>query len=117
MAMTTTREHLARQLYNRYGFGRREARSFVDDFFSEILAALESGGKVKLAGFGAFRLRTKASRPGRNPKAGTMVPVSARRVVLFHSSPGLRALVQRSQKMRRKPAVSHTDAATPAVLA
>ena len=38
---------------------------------------------MKLSGFGNFELRNKASRPGRNPKTGESIPVSARRVVAF----------------------------------
>lgn len=55
----------------------------MEDFFEEIRLSLESGGEVKLSGFGNFELRNKASRPGRNPKTGESIPVSARRVVAF----------------------------------
>ena len=62
-------------------------------FFEEISDDLQKGETVKLSGFGVFCLRDKNSRPGRNPKTGEMIPVSARRVVMFHPSHILKALV------------------------
>jgi integration host factor subunit alpha len=54
---------------------------------------LEAGDSVKLSAFGHFTLREKPPRPRRNPKTGEEIPVSARRVVAFHPSAKLRALV------------------------
>ena len=58
---------------------------------------LDSGGEVKLSGFGNFELRNKASRPGRNPKTGESIPVSARRVVAFKPGQKLRARVENTK--------------------
>ena len=63
-------------------------------FYSEICTALESNDQVKLSGFGNFELRDKKSRPGRNPKTGEEIPISARRVVTFKSGQKLKALVE-----------------------
>ncbi len=65
----------------------------VDAFFDEIRIALVRGNAVKLAGFGNFVLRDKRARPGRNPKSGELVPISARRVVVFSASRNLRNIV------------------------
>jgi len=65
-------------------------------FFEEIVAALEVGDSVKLAGFGNFTLRDKTSRPGRNPKTGEVIPVTARRVATFHASEKLRKAAEAS---------------------
>ena len=59
----------------------------------EIRDALERGESVKLSGFGNFQLRDKPQRPGRNPKTGEEIPISARRVVTFHASQKLKAQV------------------------
>ena len=78
----------------------------MEDFFEEIRLSLESGGEVKLSGFGNFELRNKASRPGRNPKTGESIPVSARRVVAFKPGQKLRARVETpSQNNSKKSAV------------
>lgn len=52
--------------------------------------ALEAGDSVKLSGFGNFELRKKSERPGRNPKTGEEIPITARRVVTFHASQKLK---------------------------
>ena len=61
-----------------------------------VRAALENGDSVKLSGFGNFQLRNKPQRPGRNPKTGEEIPITARRVVTFHASQKLKALVDKS---------------------
>ena len=59
-------------------------------------AALERGDSVKLSGFGNFQLRDKPQRPGRNPKTGEEIPITARRVVTFHASQKLKGEVELS---------------------
>jgi len=73
---------------------KREAKEFVDAWFEAIREALESGDHVKLSGFGNFQLRDKNQRPGRNPKTGEEIPISARRVVTFKPGQKLRARVE-----------------------
>ena len=91
--MTITKADLATLLHENLGVNKREAAEIVMAFFDELSAELEEGGTVKLSGFGVFCLRNKNSRPGRNPKTGEMIPVSARRVVMFHPSHILKELV------------------------
>ncbi|MPZ46916.1 MAG: integration host factor subunit alpha [Betaproteobacteria bacterium] len=91
--MTTTREHIARALHEGIGISKDDAMDMVAAFFEEIGASLQRGHTVKLARFGAFRLRAKKSRPGRNPRTKEGVPISARRVVLFRASNSLKAIV------------------------
>ena len=95
--MTITKADLADLLHENLGVNKREAAEMVMSFFDEISAQLERGDTVKLSGFGVFCLRNKNSRPGRNPKTGEMIPVSARRVVMFHPSHILKALVHEQQ--------------------
>ena len=84
--MTLTKADLAQAIVDGLGLNAREAKDMVEAFFTELIESLERGEEVKLAGFGAFNLRAKSERPGRNPKTGQEVPVSARRVVTFHPS-------------------------------
>src|SRR3569833_3381120 len=72
----------------------RAAPAFVEAFFEEVRAALEKGEQVKLSGFGNFNLRDKKQRPGRNPKTGEEIPITARRVVTFHPGQKLKARVE-----------------------
>lgn len=94
---TVTKAELADALFERLGLNKREAKDMVDSFFDEIRLALERGESVKLSGFGNFQLRDKPQRPGRNPKTGEEIAITARRVVTFHSSQKLKAAVSRSQ--------------------
>ena len=93
---TLTKAELAELLFERVGLNKRESKEMVETFFDELRAALERGDGVKLSGFGNFQLRDKPQRPGRNPKTGETIPISARRVVTFHASPKLKSLVERS---------------------
>ena len=88
--MTLTKVELAENLIEKFHLSKREAKDLV-----EIRVALETGNDVKLSGFGNFELRDKASRPGRNPKTGESVPVSARRVVVFKPGQKLRSRVEK----------------------
>ena len=74
---------MADKLFEELGFNKREAKELVEQFFEEIRICLENNEQVKLSGFGNFDLRDKGTRPGRNPKTGEEVAISARRVVTF----------------------------------
>ena len=89
-----TKADLAEMLFDDLGLNKREAKEIVEMFYSEICSALESSDQVKLSGFGNFELRDKKSRPGRNPKTGEDIPISARRVVTFKPGQKLKARVE-----------------------
>jgi integration host factor subunit alpha len=86
--MTLTKATLAKTLNDEIGLSQREAKVLVDLFFAEVKNTLEHAEVVKLSGFGNFIIRDKASRPGRNPKTGEAVMVTARRIVAF--KPGIK---------------------------
>jgi len=92
--MTLTKADLSETLFNKVGLNKSEAKEMVEAFFEEIKSSLENGDSVKLSGFGNFDLRTKAERPGRNPKTGKEIPIKARRVVTFHASQKLKTSVE-----------------------
>ena len=89
-----TKADMAEMLYLELGLNKREAKELVEMFFEEIRASLENGRQVKLSGFGNFDLRDKNQRPGRNPKTGEEIPISARRVVTFRPGQKLKARVE-----------------------
>ena len=97
---TITKAELADALFAKLGLNKREAKDMVDAFFDEIRAALERGESVKLSGFGNFQLRDKPQRPGRNPKTGEEIAITARRVVTFHPSQKLKAVVSDASDAR-----------------
>ena len=90
---TITKLDIIEYLSDKYHLSKQDTKNVVENFLEEIRLSLESGQDVKLSGFGNFELRDKSSRPGRNPKTGDVVPVSARRVVTFKPGQKLRARV------------------------
>lgn len=92
-----TKAEMADNLSEKTGINRREAKQLVELFFAEISNALISGEVVKLSGFGNFELRNKRQRPGRNPKTGEEIPISARRVVTFRAGQKFRRRVGEGQ--------------------
>ena len=89
-----TKADLAEMLFDELGLNKREAKEIVEMFYGEISLALENNDQVKNSGFGNFELRDKKSRPGRNPKTGEEIPISARRVVTFKPGQKLKARVE-----------------------
>ena len=92
--MALTKAEMAEQLFEELGLNKREAKDMVEMFFEEIRSSLEGGRQVKLSGFGNFDLREKNQRPGRNPKTGEEIPITARRVVTFRPGQKLKARVE-----------------------
>jgi len=62
---------------------RETVEKLVDAFFLAMVDQLRAGGRVELRGFGAFSVRAREARTGRNPKAGEAVQVDAKQVVHF----------------------------------
>jgi len=89
-----TKAEMADHLSELTSLNRREAKQMVELFFDEISQALIAGEQVKLSGFGNFDLRDKNQRPGRNPKTGEDIPITARRVVTFRPGQKLKSRVE-----------------------
>ena len=91
--LTLTKKDIVNYLNETIGLNKSESKLIVEGFFNEIKEALSSGEEVKISGFGNFELIDKEERPGRNPKTGEEVTISARRVVTFRSGRKLRKRV------------------------
>jgi integration host factor subunit alpha len=88
-----SKANLVESLIEELNLDKQDAKLVVDGFFEGIRQHLFLGQNVKLSGFGNFILRDKSSRPGRNPKTGEEIPVSARRVVTFRAGMKLKDTV------------------------
>ena len=108
--MTLTKAELADFLFEKVGLNKREAKDMVETFFEEIRAALENGDSVKLSGFGNFQLRNKPQRPGRNPKTGEEIPITARTVVTFRASHKLKERVEENARLHAEQLKSKVQA-------
>ncbi|AEM48084.1 histone family protein DNA-binding protein [Acidithiobacillus ferrivorans SS3] len=105
--MTVTKKELMDHLADTTGLKVCESKQLVEDFFDIIRETLASGEEVKLSGFGRFNILDKRSRPGRNPKNGVSVEITARRVVTFTASHSFKQicnpdLLQMPEKYPRK---------------
>lgn len=92
--MALTKADMVEKLFFDLGINKKDAKELVDHFFEEIKQALSEGHSVKLSGFGNFDLRDKNPRPGRNPKTGEEIPITARRVVTFKPGQKLKVTVE-----------------------
>ena len=90
MTKTITKAEIVEYLHTQLGLNKSESKKLIEDFFNEIQDSLARNEEVKLSGFGNFELLDKKSRPGRNPKTGEEVTISARRVVTFRAGNKLR---------------------------
>ncbi len=90
---TITRADLANAVYQRVKISRAESADLLDQMLEEIVGALERGEPVRISSFGAFEVRVKKERVGRNPKTGEEVPIEARRVVSFKPSDVLKRYI------------------------
>jgi integration host factor subunit alpha len=95
MTLTLTKADLSKHLDEEIGLTNREAKEIVDLFFQYVSDSLINGKQVKISGFGNYTLHDKRERPGRNPRTGEEVPVTARRVVTFHCGQKLKARVEK----------------------
>ena len=92
--MTLTKAAIVEKLVSEAGLTQKDSKNFVDSFYDELVSALENGFDIRLSGFGNFILRNKTPRPGRNPKTGEDVTISARRVVTFKAGQKMKSYIQ-----------------------
>lgn len=95
--ITLTKAELANYLHMTLNLNKNDSKELIEVFFEEVRRALENGEHVKLSGFGNFILRDKGERPGRNPKTGEEIAVSARRVVTFKAGQKLKERITSSE--------------------
>lgn len=93
--MALTKAEMSESLFEKLGISKRDAKDLVELFFEEVRRSLENGEQVKLSGFGNFDLRDKSQRPGRNPKTGEDIPITARRVATFRPGQKLKGRVEK----------------------
>lgn len=98
-ANTVTRACLAEAVHRAVGRSRNEAAGYIEEVLAEIADAIVAGEEVKLSSFGAFQVREKKERLGRNPKTGADATISKRRVVVFKPSNVLRAKINNQRSI------------------
>lgn len=98
------RSELVRLLKGRHAALRpADIETAVDAVFEAMSTALEAGGRVELRGFGAFSVRLRKARVGRNPRTGQAVEVAGKHVPFFKPGRELRDLVNAAAEPQNTP--------------
>ncbi len=88
-----TKADLIESVYLTTGFSKKESAAIVEMVFDLMKHTLQDGEKIKIAGFGNFVVKDKASRRGRNPQTGNEIEISARKILTFKPSQVLKASI------------------------
>ena len=91
---TLDKAGIVSELCSQLGYQRKEGQEIVETIFEIIKTKLEQGETVKLPSFGNFTIRNKRSRPGRNPKSGDKIEITARKVLTFKPSQSLKDRIE-----------------------
>ena len=97
--MSLTKQDIANALVQKTKLTQTQALVLTNQFFDQIIETLKNGEEVKLSSFGNFVVREKTQRPGRNPKTGEEVIISARKVVTFKAGPKLKLATQKGKSI------------------
>ena len=81
-----TKADIVEKIYEKVGLPKKESAELVEKVFETLKETLESGEKIKIAGFGNFVVKEKADRRGRNPQTGEEITIQARRILTFKPS-------------------------------
>ena len=90
-----TKADIFEKVSENLGLSKKESAELVEAVFSLIKSTLESGEKLKIAGFGNFEIKHKADRRGRNPQTGEAITIEARRILTFKPSNLLKTAINR----------------------
>ena len=93
---TTTKADLVEEVARATDLTKKQAEVIVESVFDGIIASLRAGQKIELRGFGSFRLRSRKSRTGRNPKTGEKVDVPSKKIPYFKPGKELKELINKA---------------------
>ncbi len=91
---------------------KKQAETIVNIVFDSIVDSLRAGQKIELRGFGSFRLRSRKSRTGRNPKTGEKVEVPSKKIPYFKPGKELKELINKALADAPAEAPAETSAAS-----
>ena len=100
---TVTRVDLCEAIYQRLNLSRTESAQLLEQVLDKISECIVRGEVVKFSSFGAFTVRSKRQRVGRNPKTGQSAVISSRRVLVFKPSTVLKQRISRARVDEASP--------------
>ncbi|PPR46406.1 MAG: Integration host factor subunit alpha [Alphaproteobacteria bacterium MarineAlpha5_Bin9] len=83
MSKNITRDDISEFLLNEFGLSKKDCSDLVNDIIEEIILGLIKDDYVKIHNFGTFKVKSKNSRLGRNPKTKIEVMIPSRKVISF----------------------------------
>lgn len=90
-----TKADIVERIHEKIGFSKKESSEMVEAVFALMKSTLETGEKLKIAGFGNFEVKQKADRRGRNPQTGETITIEARRILTFKPSQVLKTAINK----------------------
>lgn len=93
-----TKADIVEKIHQKIGFSKKESAEIIESVFGILKNTLESGEKIKIAGFGNFVVKQKADRRGRNPQTGDSITINARRILTFKPSQVLKSAINAESK-------------------
>lgn len=90
-----TKADIVERIAEKIGCTKKEAIEYAEAVFALMKSTLETGEKLKIAGFGNFEVKQKADRRGRNPQTGEAITIEARRILTFKPSNVLKAAINK----------------------
>lgn len=89
-----TKADIVNALFEKVGLPKKEAQDVIELILNTMKETFVQGESIKISGFGTFNVRSKASRKGRNPKTGTEIEITPRKVVTFRPSNQLKEFIE-----------------------
>lgn len=89
------KKDIVENLAKTFSIPQKLANSIVNAFFESIIESLKKGEEVQLRGLGAFKIRERKERMGRNPKTGEKVKVSSKKIVYFKQGKEIQSRLKR----------------------
>jgi integration host factor subunit alpha len=90
-----TKADLVDAVFGKVGLSKIESQDIIEMIFDTIKQTLVEGESVKVSGFGTFNVKKKNARRGRNPKTGSDLEITPRRVITFRASNHLKNTVEK----------------------
>lgn len=89
-----TKAEIVNTLFEKIGLPKKEAQDVIELILNTMKGTFVEGESIKVSGFGTFNVRKKSSRKGRNPKTGTEIEITPRKVVTFRPSNQLKDVIE-----------------------
>ena len=99
------KDDIAERIHQQAEISKQEAMTLLNWILELLKTILQKGEPIAIPSFGKFTVRSKAPRPGRNPRTGEAMTIAARKVVVFHASSHLKTEMNPDQAATQEPVI------------